>query len=179
MPANPVTQIKDANGNLLVLTQYGTEGTAAPLAAPSAAPGTTAVGAGATTVWTVADPQGYGFRISPPPNTTGAEWQISLVGQMKPVRFSGLGVTLYPLPDEYESHFRMGVIAQLYRYSPLKEIRAKFEDSWKMWLVSLNDMRARQDRELEENMFTLDRGIFNKGRRNSSQWAGSAYPFNR
>lgn len=179
MPANPVTQIKDANGNLLLLTRYGTEGTTAPLAAVNAAPGTTASGTGAKTIWTVVDPQGYGFRISPPPNTTGCEWQINLVGQMKPVRFTGLGQTLYPLPDEYETHFRMGVIAQLYRYSPLKEIRAKFEDAWKLWLISLNDLRARQDRELEENMFTLDRGIFNNGRRSSSQWAGPAYPFNR
>jgi hypothetical protein len=180
MPSNPVTQIKDSNGNLLVLTQYGTEGVTAPIAAPNAAAGIQTSGSGATTIWTVADPQGYGFRLSPPPNTTGCEWQINLVGQMKPVRFTGLGpTTLYPLPDEYESHFRMGVIAQLYRYSPLKEIRAKFEEAWKLWLQSLNEMRARQDRELEENMFVLSRGIFNSGRRNSSQWAGPAYPFNR
>ena len=182
MPANPITQITDANGNLLLLTQYGTEGTVAPLASANAAPGTTVSGTGATTVWTVVDPQGCGFRIAPAPNTTGNEWQIRLVGQMKPVRFTGLGQTLYPLPDEFESHFRMGVIAQLYRYSPLKEIRAKFEDAWKLWLISLNDLRARQDRELEENVFTLTRGIMGGRRSNSSRtssgWPGPAYPFN-
>lgn len=173
MPANPITQIQDANGNLLVLTRYGTEGTTAPLAPVGSGAGTLAYGTGATTIWTVVDPQGAGFRLSPTPNTTGSEWQINLVGQMKPVRFTSLGQTLYPLPDEYESHFRMGVIAQLYRYSPLKDIRAKFQDAWKLWQISLNDLRARQDRELEENIFTLTRGIFS-GRRN---WVGAANPF--
>jgi len=181
MPANPITQITDSNGNLLLLTTYGTEGTTAPTAAPNAAPGTQVSGTGATTVWTVLDPQGYGFRISPAPNTTGNEWQINLTGQMKPVRFVSLSQTLYPLPDEYETHFRMGVIAQLYRYSPLKEIRAKFEDAWKLWQMSLNDLRARQDRELEENMFTLTRGVMGgnrgSGTRSSSNWPGPAYPF--
>lgn len=181
MPANPITQIRDVNGNLLLLTQYGTEGLTAPVAPPNADPGTQVSGSGATTIWTVVDPQAYGFRISPAPNTTGNEWQINLTGQMKPVRFTGLGQTLYPFPDEYESHFRMGVIAQLYRYSPLKEIRAKFEEAWKLWLISLNDLRARQDRELEENMFTLNRGIMGGnrgiGNRASSNWPGPSYPF--
>jgi hypothetical protein len=183
MPSNPITQIKDANGNLLLLTTYGTEGTAAPVLAPNSPPGTTVSGTGATTVWTVVDPQGSGFRISPAPSTTGNEWQIRLVGQMKPVRFTGLGQTIYPLLDEYETHFRMGVIAQLYRYSPLKEIREKFKEAWQLWLVSLNDLRARQDRELEENVFTLDRSVMSGGgyrnntNRSSSGWPGPAYPF--
>lgn len=177
MPANPITQIIDANGNLLLLTTYGTEGSDAPVASPNAAPGTTTAGTGATTVWTVVDPQGCGFRILPVPSTTGTVWQINVVGQMKPVRFTSLGQTLYPLTDEYESHFRMGVIAQLYRYSPLKEIRAKFEEAWKLWIMSLNDMRARQDRELEENEFTLTRTIFGGTRRGQSAYPGAAYPF--
>lgn len=181
MPPNPITQIQDANGNYLLLTTYGIEGTAAPVLAASSAAGTTVSGAGATTVWTVVDPMGYGFRIVPAPNTSGCVWQIRLVGQMKPVRFTSLGQTLYPLPDEFESHFRMGVIAQLYRYSPIAAIRAKFQDSWNLWLKSLNDLRVRQDRELEENVFTLDRGIFGgrrgSGGRGAGNWLGPSYPF--
>jgi hypothetical protein len=177
MPANPITQIQDANGNLLLLTRYGKEGTAAPLATSSAAPGTVVSGTGATTQWTVVDPQGYGFRILPVPNTSGVVWQINLVGQMKPVRFTSLGQTLYPLPDEYETHFRDGVMAQLYKYSPLKEDRAKFPQMWALWKASLVDMRARQDRELEENMFTLNRGIMSRGNRSAASQAGPAWPF--
>lgn len=45
-PANPISQIQDANGNLWVLTGYGVESTA-PLAAPNSLPGTTFSGAGA------------------------------------------------------------------------------------------------------------------------------------
>jgi hypothetical protein len=100
---------------------------------------------------------------------------------MKPIRFTTLGQTLYPLPDEFEPHFRAGVIAQLYRYSPLKEIRAKFQDAWNLWTASLINLRAKQDRELEENMFTLDRGIFGgrrgNGGRGAGNWLGPAYPF--
>jgi hypothetical protein len=176
MPSNPITQIEDAYGNLLVLTKYGTEGTAAPFLAPNAPPGTSVSGTGATTVWTVADPNGYGFRITPVPGQTGVVWEFDLVGQMKPVRFTNLSQTLYPLPDEFETNFRMGVVAQLYRYSPLKEIRAKFQDAWQLWLASLTELRSKQDREIEENRFTLSRGIMGGGR--NSAFPGPAWPFN-
>jgi hypothetical protein len=45
-PANPISQIQDANGNLWVLTGYGVESTA-PLANANTLPGTTFSGAGA------------------------------------------------------------------------------------------------------------------------------------
>jgi hypothetical protein len=175
MPSNPYTQIQDANGNFLVLTTYGTEGSAAPLAAPSAAAGTVVFGTGATTRWTVVDPSGSGFRILPPPSQTGVVWQFNLIAQMKPTRFTGLSQTLDPLPDIYESNFRQGFIAQCYRYSPEAKIRAKFPMEWQMWKQSLISLRAEQDREQEENGFTLGRGIMGRAR---SGWAGPAWPFN-
>ena len=150
MPANPITQIQDANGNLLVITTYGTEGTTAPLAAPNAPAGTTASGSGATTVWTVVDPVGQGFRILPVPTQTGTVWEFNLTGQAKPVRFTSLSQYLTPLPDEYEPHFFAGFIAQSYRFSPEAKIRDKFKTEWAMWLASLNEMRAKSDREQEQ-----------------------------
>lgn len=175
MPANPVTQIRDANGNLLLLTTYGTEGSTAPLAAVDAAAGTVVFGTGATTRWTVVDPDGSGYRILPPPSQTGVVWQFNLVAQKKPVRFIGLNQTLDPLPDIYESNFRQGFIAQCYRYSPETKIRAKFAQEWQIWKQSLISLRAEQDREQEENGFTLERGIMG---RNRSGWAGPRWPFN-
>lgn len=254
MPPNPILQIQDANGNLLVLTTYGVEGTAAPVLAANATPGTTVSGAGpaltlsqvavvggtttytgtitggasnafvgikfavtgftnsgnnvsiiviastattlvcttstqvnethpgvatpaATTVWTVVDPYGQGIRLVPCPTQGGPVWQIGLVYQMKPTRFIGLGQTLFPLPDDMEPHFRQGFIAQCYRYSSDAKVRAKFKDEWQMWLRSLVEMRQKEDREQEENMFVPDRGIMG-GQAGRSRFLGPAWPFN-
>lgn len=176
-PSNPITQIQDANGNLLLLTTYGTEGSTAPLAPVGSQPGTQVSGSGASTVWTVLDPDGWGFRILPAPSQTGVVWQFSLLGQFKPVRFISLAQTLSPLPDEFEPHFRQGFVAQCMRYSPDAKVRAKFREEWTMWLKSLNEMRAKEDRELEEWSFIPDRGIMGSGRQRNN-YVGAAWPFN-
>lgn len=176
-PKNPITQIIDANGNLLLLTTYGVEGTTAPLAARNAPPGTTVAGTGATTLWTVLDPNGWGFRFTPVPSQTGSEWQMNLTAQMKPVRFVDFSQTLAPLPDEMEPHFREGFIAQLYRRSPEKAVYAKFEGAWKLWEDALQKLRVKEDRELEENKFIPSRTVFGAARsRNNFQ--GAAWPYN-
>ena len=178
-PANPITQIQDANGNLLVLTGYGVEGSTAPIAAVSAPAGTQVSGAGATTVWTVVDPWGEGIRIYPVPSQTGVVWQFLLVAQAKPVRFKNLQQTLFPLPDQFEPNFRQGFITQCYRYSSDAKVRAKFKEEWQLWLASLNELRAKQDRELEENLFIADRGIMGGGNWGRPRiWGGPGAPFN-
>lgn len=176
-PDNPITQIVDANGNFLLLTTYGTEGSTPPLAARNAVPGVTASGSGATTVWTVLDPNGWGFRFTPVPSQTGTEWQFNLTAQMKPVRFVSLAQTLAPLPDEFETFFRDGFIAQLYRRSPEKAVAAKFAGEWALWQKALMDMRVKEDREMEENKFIPTRTVFGASRsRNNFQ--GAAWPYN-
>jgi len=176
-PRNPITQIKDANGNFLLLTTYGTEGSAAPLAVVNAVPGTTASGLGATTVWTVLDPNGWGFRFMPVPSQTGTEWQFNLTAQMKPLRFVSLSQTLGPLPDHLETFFREGFIAQCYKRSPERAVYAKFKDAWAQWESVLKTIRKSEDRELEENKFIPSRTVFGAARsRNNFQ--GGAWPFN-
>lgn len=176
-PNNPITQIVDANGNLLLLTGYGTEGSTAPLAPNNATPGTTVSGTGATTVWTVLDPNGWGFRFVPVPSQTGTQWQMNLTAQMKPVRFVSLSQTLGPLPDEFEPVFRDGFIAQCYRRSPEKSVYSKFATEWALWQKALMDLRVREDRELEENKFIPSRTVFGAARsRNNFQ--GGSWPFN-
>jgi len=176
-PSNPITQIQDANGNLLVLTTYGTEGSAAPVAPANSAAGVTCSGSGATTVWTVVDPFGQGFRILPVPSQTGVVWQFNLWGQAQPIRFKSLGQTLSPIPDYMEPNFRQMFISQCYRYSPEKTIRAKFKDEWALAMEALKECRTKDDRELEENVFTPERGIMGGSQRNNT-WMGGAYPFN-
>ena len=177
-PANPIIQIQDANGNYLVLTGYGTEGSTAPLAPANSAAGVVATpGSGATTTWTVVDPYGMGFRILPVPNQTGVVWEFNLVGQMLPIRFTQLNTLLAPLPDQFESTFRQGMVAQLYRYSPNEKVRANAQREWAIWLASLNELRAKQDREKEENRFTVRRGIMSGGGGAGGGWWGPVWPF--
>lgn len=176
-PNNPITQIEDANGNFLLLTTYGTEGTSPPTATRNAVPGTTVSGTGATTQWTVLDPNGWGFRFTPVPTSTGTEWQFNLTAQMKAVRFVSLAQTLGPLPDEFETFFRDGFIAQCYRRSPEKAIYAKFQTEWALWKAALNELRVKEDREIEENKFIPSRTVFGAARsRNNFQ--GAAWPYN-
>lgn len=176
-PFNPISQIIDSNGNFLVLTTYGVEGTTAPLASSNAVPGTKVSGTGATTVWTVVDPNGLGIRILQVPSQTGVVWQFNITAQKPPVIFSSLQQKLTPLPDKYEPFFRAGFIAQCYRYSPEAKVRAKFETEWKLWLTSLQSLREVQDRELEEYSFVPERGVMSRGT-TRTDFQGPAWPFN-
>lgn len=179
-PNNPINQVQDPNGNFQVVTTYGTCGQSQPnWPNANAAPGTTTQDG--TTIWTVVDPYGAGVRILPVPSQTGAVFQFSLVGQMPPTRFTALNQTLYPMPDKFEPYFRQGVIAQCYRYSSVASVQAKFEKNYQIWLKSLIDLRENQDRELEENVFTPERGIMGDagdGARGRGRWIGGAWPFN-
>ena len=180
MPANPISQIIDSNGNLLVLTGFGTEGVNAPTAPIGAVPGTQITGAtrgdASTTVWTVVDPIGMGIRILNVPSQTGVVWQFTINGQMVPPKFVTLDDVLSPFPDKYEPFFRAGFIAQCYRYSPEAKVRAKFKDEWALWKASLTQMRETQDRELEEWSFLPDRTVMGSGR-SRNQFKGAAWPF--
>src|SRR6185437_6393127 len=176
-PHNPIAQIKDANGNLLVITTYGTEGSAAPVAAVNAAPGTTVSGAGATTVWTVIDPNGQGIRINPVPSQSGVVWQFNLVGQAIPVRFTSLTQTLAPLWDQYESTFRDGFIARCYQYSPEQKVRDKYDRAWQRWIESLYSAREKSDKEREGNRFVPRLSVVGSGGSRGG-FIGPAWPFN-
>jgi len=176
-PSNPITQIIDANGNLLLLTGYGTEGTTAPIAPANSTPGTTATpGTGATTAWTVLDPNGQGIRINPVPSQTGNVWQFNLVGQAKPVRFTSLSQFLTPLPDSYEPSFRQGCTAQAYRYSAIAKVREKFEVEWPLWQKSLYLSREKSDKERDANRFVPGTSVLGVGGARGG-FIGPLYPF--
>lgn len=175
--ANPITQITDTNGNLQVVTAYGTTGAVQPTwPAANAAPGTQTPDGSVT--WTVADPYGVAVRISPVPNKTGVVFQFNIVGQMPAITFTDLSSTFAPFPDKYLNYFRQGIIAQCYRYSSDPKVQAKFEKNYQIWLKSLTGLREVQDRELEEYSFVPERSIFGSGIGGRSGYVGGAYPFN-
>jgi len=178
MPSNPIMQIGDANGNFLVLTGFGTEGTTAPVAPANSVAGTIATpGAGATTQWTVVDPNGQGIRINPPPSQTGPVWQFNLVGQAIPVRFTSLSQTLAPLPDSFETTFRQGCVAQAYRYSATAKVRDKFDREWPLWKQSLLLAREKSDKERDGQRFVPAVSVVGAGGTRGGFW-GPVWPFN-
>jgi hypothetical protein len=174
---NPITQIKDPNGNLQIVTIYGTCGSSQPSWPAAGAPAGTITPDG-TTVWTVVDSQGIGIRILPVPSKTGVIFQFNLIGQMPAIEFTSLSQTFAPFPDKYQTYFRQGIIAQCYRYSPDPKVQAKFEKNHQLWLKSLNDLRAAEDRELEEYRFIPERTIFSGGTSGRTGYVGPANPFN-
>jgi hypothetical protein len=177
-PANPITQIIDANNNYLVVTGYGTEGTTAPLAPVDAAVGTTATpGSGATTVWTVIDPYGQGIRITPVPSQVGTVWQFRLVGQMPPPRFTNFSQTIFPVIDEYEPHLRALFIAELYGYSSEAKIAAKAETKRQKALESLAKARQKSDRERDFYKFIAGTSVRSGGNNAGNGYVGPYWPY--
>jgi hypothetical protein len=177
-PSNPITQIIDANGNFLVLTTYGTEGTTAPVAPASSAAGTVATpGSGATTAWTVVDPNGQGIRIAPVPSQTGSVWEFRLTGQLIPPRFTSMSQLMTPVPDDYEPHLRALFIAQLYRYSSETKIRAKFKDEWQLAMQSLIKARTKSDRERDFYRFVPSQSVKTGAGGGGGAYVGPYWPY--
>lgn len=147
-PSNPITQIKDPNGNYQVLTTYGTCGGSAPSwPAASASAGTTTNDG--TCVWTVIDPYGQGFRLQMIPAQAGVVWQVLLRAQNIPVRFTSLAQFLDPLPDDFSQYFMQGFRAYCYQRSPEDKVRAKFDTEYKLWLKALVDAQRQDDQEVD------------------------------
>jgi hypothetical protein len=161
MPANPITQIIDANGNYLVLTGYGTEGTTAPVAPASSAQGTIATpGSGATTQWTVVSGTSQGFRIWPVPQQSGVVWQFNLRAQAKPpAPLTSLSTLITPIPDEFAHVFRQGCITMSYRYSPEAKVRQRYPEELKLWTDVLLAGRMQGDRETENHSLLPSGGV--------------------
>jgi len=158
MPSNPITQIIDANGNLLVLTQYGTTGAVAPVLPAQSAEGTTV--ADGSVIWTVVDPTDQGFRIWPTPSQSGVVWQMNMRAQGKPPAvLTSLDTLLTPIPDEYMHIFRQGCITTAYRYSPEEKVRQKYTQELQIWTAKLMEGRIQGDRESENHAFVATGGI--------------------
>jgi hypothetical protein len=155
---NNVTNITDANGNILVLTQYGTTGTTPPLAPVNAAAGYFITDG--TCIWTVADPLAQGFRFLPRPPMGGNVWLVRIFAQMKqPPRFINLGQFIDPIPDEYSKWFIDGFIAYAHRYSSNPAVLARFDKMKQAWLDSVAAAARQGDREDESKGFYPDQPI--------------------
>ena len=157
-PTNPPTNILDANGNILILTVYGTTGATAPVLPANSAEGLTVVDGGCT--WTVAGPNSQGFRIKPLPPQQGIVYQVNMVAQMRaPVPFQSMATLLNPIPDDYANWFRQGFIARCYQMSPNPQMQAMFEKKKENWLAAMESAMKQGDRETDNAGFVPDRSI--------------------
>lgn len=171
-PSNPLTNILDPHGNILVLTTFGVTGLVTADAGANAVVGAT-VNDG-TCVWTVANPKAQGFRIWPVPPQTGLVYQVNPVAQMRPVRFTSMRQTLDPIPDDYSNWFQDGFIAYAHRHSPAPAVRGRFEEMKRNWLEAIIKARGQGDRERDDAGFIPDRGIMDQ---TSNAPIGPANPF--
>jgi hypothetical protein len=170
MPQNPITQITDPNGNLWVVTTYGTCGNSQPswpatpvyptLQSPNTVATTVTDG---SVVWTAINPKGQGFRLNPMPPATGVIWQIRPEAQARVPRFTSLGQVIDPVPDDFSHYFKEGFYAQLYRRSPDPKVRARFADEWKIWLKSLDNAVKKGQREMDDFGFVPSSQLMDTG----------------
>jgi hypothetical protein len=181
-PANPYTNILDANGNILIVTTYGITGTVAPAAPKGAAAGVTVEDG--TVVWTVCNPDGMGIRIFPKPPQAGNVWLVRTLYQMKPPSIPPAGTPttkaflaslIDPIPDEYAKYYRDGFIAFCHKHSPDPKVKARFPQMYTLWEQQVFAAAKAGDKEQENRGFFPDRGIMSGG--DGVLPIGPAWPF--
>lgn len=155
---NPLTAITDLNGNIQVVTTYGTTGASQPSwpAASSAAGVTTTDG---SVVWTVQDPNGIAFRIDKLATNGSNVWQFNLSYQAKPPAITTLTQTFAPIPDDLDYLIQQGFLIYCYRSADTAEIRNKFSGEYAQWLEDVKIAMGSSDREKQEFGFYPDRPI--------------------
>lgn len=147
---NGPTAFIDVNGNILLLTTFGTTG-----ATPPAAPAKSIEGAtvnDGTCVWTVCDPLGQGFRLDNLPGPTGPVYKIYNKFQFKPPKFITIDQMIDPIPDDYAHHFRTGFKAGSYAYASDPKTRSQFPAMEAEWMASMGDAEQQGDREPDSFM---------------------------
>jgi hypothetical protein len=143
---NQLMSMIDTNGNLLIVTGFGTTGATAPAAAVKATEGTTVTDGSVT--WSVVSPTGMGFRVSALPSAGGPVYQINVAFQMEPVVITDLGQTIDPIPDSFSQHFQRGLDAQCLGASENPGDRARGLDLQREWLGAMVAMRKQGDKEV-------------------------------
>jgi len=149
---NPLAAIKDTNGNIQVVTAYGTTGQAATGASAPAWPSAGAAAGTNTTdgtqglVWTVQDPNGIAFRLDQVASFGSQVFQIAPVYQLKPPNITSLGQTIAPIPDDLSYLVKRGFLAYCYEQVD----HAKFTIAYAEWQAAIKDALGASDREDQE-----------------------------
>lgn len=156
LPNNPLTQIRDSNGNVQVLTTFGTTGTGAE---PTWAEVANAPTNDGSCVWTMADPNGITWRVSPCPPQNGIVWSIQPYYQMKPTTIA-LASQFWGIPDEMSNVFEAGFIAFAWQAAEEDE---KYDKNLLIFKAQLQEAVGGADREAESFSFYPSRSITGRG----------------
>jgi hypothetical protein len=171
LPANPTTQVKDAYGNLWIVTGYGTCGSTNPFLTnlnpvfPSLANPTTVAttATDGSVTWTAVNPKGQGFRLNPMPTQTGPVWQVQPVGQARITQFTTLDQFLEPVPDDYFAYLKTGFFCQCYRFHPDPKQRGKYQTEFALWMQSLDNAVRQGSREEDDWSFVPSSNVMDTG----------------
>lgn len=175
---NHWTQIEDDDGNILVLTTYGTTGTMEPVV-PDTPPDDEldypnwpigAVVDDGTCQWTVADPSAQGIRIEVPVASNSNLWLMRLFAQKKAPTYTSLQSKLDPVPDDEVKWFRDGFIAYCHQYSANPAVKSRFEIKKMEWMSSMAAQARANNREDEGRGFFPAQGVM------SPQYSGGHAP---
>lgn len=197
VPASPIQQFIDANGNILFINSnslglslnspgysgtpisttppFGTSGGTKPVLAAKSAAGTTVVDG--TVTWTVADPAGVAMRLAPLPAFSGLCWLITAVYQKAPPLKTALTNIITPVPDDLAYLYRQGILAQAYKASPEPGANRKAPAAYNEWLVDLTTALRGADREREDAVVYPSESLTGAGPFQTGFPLGPAYPF--
>lgn len=196
-PRSPIQQFIDNNGNILFIDStnlglniespgytgttllppgavfpYGVSGNTQPLAPANATPGTQIQDG--TVIWTVADPNGWAWRLSPLPALNGLCWFIVPQYQVAPPAISTMQTSLAPIPNNMIYLFRAGVRAMLTQMNDFQKGNQMYEE----WEETLMKAVRAADRQQDDNIMypgTSIMGGFDQSW--TAAGIGAAWPF--
>lgn len=143
---NPVMSMADANGNILIVTAFGTTGATAPVLPPNSAEGTTVVDG--TVTWMVVSPTSQGFRLNSLPSATGPTFQITPYYQLDPPKFAVQSQLLNPIPDSFSRYFYRGLESECLLASASPADMKRGQIAKVAWLNALIESMKQGDREM-------------------------------
>jgi hypothetical protein len=154
---NPIMNMLDANGNILIVTTFGTTGSTAPSLPANSAEGATVTDG--SVVWTCVSGNSQGFRIDNLPSATGITWQVIPVYQIDPPQFATMQVNIEPLPNSYSRHFRRGLEFACLECDPNPGSIKREDQTRQEWLEALAKAMRQGDRELNVYGLAPARGV--------------------
>lgn len=142
---NPITAIRDTNGNIQTVTQYGTCGNTQPTwpAANSPAGTTTTDG---TVIWTVQDPNGIAWRLDLLGVYGSNVFEVHPIYQAAPPNIKTLSQTFAPIPDFMYYLVQQGFLVYCNKMSNPQT----FAEEFAQWQDDIRLAMESSDRERQE-----------------------------